>query len=127
MNAMEPETMTSPVAAMINAPDTVREPLPAQAISPPTAPAEAAAELGSDGFAALIHKIGAPSISELDKMIGDLQEARSYLQAEGERIEREAVGYTELSQTALESVRIISDTVSEWRKAGHPVRNANRA
>jgi hypothetical protein len=127
MNAMEPETIMSPVEAMMNAPETVREPLPVQGMSPPTAPVGPAAELGSDGFAALIYKIGAPTISELDKMIGELQEARSYLQAEGERIEREAVGYTELSQTALESVRIISDTVSEWRKAGHPVRNASRA
>ena len=54
-------------------------------------------------------------------MIGELQQAKGYLQSEGERIEREAVGYVQLSQTALESVKIISETVGEWRKAGHPV------
>jgi hypothetical protein len=33
----------------------------------------------------------------------------------------------QLSQTALESVRIIAETVGEWRKAGHPVRGSNGA
>jgi hypothetical protein len=46
---------------------------------------------------------------------------------ESERIERETVGYTELSQTAMESVRIIAETVGEWRKAGHPVRSTHGA
>jgi hypothetical protein len=69
--------------------------------------------------------MGAPSIVELEKIIGELQQARTYLQAESERIERETVGYAELSQTAMESVRIIAETVGEWRKAGHPVRSTS--
>jgi hypothetical protein len=127
MDVMEPDVSTQSVAAMTDAAEAFADPAPAQEAAPPTAPVEVGAELGGDTCAALIHKISTPSIEELDKMIGELQEARDYLQAEGERIEREAVGYTELSQTALESVRIISDTVSEWRKAGHPVRHSTRA
>jgi hypothetical protein len=69
--------------------------------------------------------MGAPSIVELEKIIDELQQARTYLQAESERIERETVGYAELSQTAMESVRIIAETVGEWRKAGHPVRSTS--
>ena len=64
---------------------------------------------------------------EVDRLIGELQQAKAYLQSEGERIEREAVGYVQLSQTALESVKIISETVGEWRKAGHPVRGGSGA
>jgi hypothetical protein len=115
MDVMEPDVSTQPVAPMTDAAEAFAEPAPSQEAAPPTAPVELGPELGGDA-----------SIEELDKMIGELQEARDYLQAEGERIEREAVGYTELSQTALESVRIISDTVSEWRKAGHPVRHGTR-
>ncbi len=126
MDVMEPDVSTQPVAPMTDAAEAFAEPAPSQEAAPPTAPVELGPELGGDACAALIHKISTPSIEELDRMIGELQEARDYLQAEGERIEREAVGYTELSQTALESVRIISDTVSEWRKAGHPVRHGTR-
>jgi hypothetical protein len=54
-------------------------------------------------------------------VISELQQARAYLDSEGERIERETQRYLQLSQTTVESVKIISDAVSEWRKAGHPV------
>ena len=127
MDAMEPDVSTQAVTAMMELADGVRAPVPVQEMSPPTAPAAGEAELGNDTFASLIQKISALSVAELERMIDELQEARSYLQAEGERIEREALGYAALSQTALESVRIISETVSDWRKAGHPVRSLNGA
>jgi hypothetical protein len=128
MDVMEPDVSTPAVKAMMELADEVRAPVPEQELSPPTAPpAEGEADPGGDTFASLIQKISALSVAELERMIDELQEARSYLQAEGERIEREAIGYAALSQTALESVRIISDTVSEWRKAGHPVRGLNAA
>ena len=81
----------------------------------------------SDNVSSLVQNLGAPSIDELEKIIGELQQARTYLKSESERIERETVGYTELSQTAMESVRIIAETVGEWRKAGHPVRSTHGA
>jgi hypothetical protein len=125
MDAMEPDVSTPAVKAMMELADEVRVPVPEQELSPPTVPAEGEPVPGGDTFASLIQKISALSVAELERMIDELQEARSYLQAEGERIEREAIGYAALSQTALESVRIISDTVSEWRKAGHPVHGLN--
>jgi hypothetical protein len=86
---------------------------------------ETGPELGGDDFAPLIQKIGDTSIAEFEKLIGELQQARADLQSEGERIQRETVRYAQLSQTASETVKIISETVSAWRKAGHPVRNTN--
>ena len=56
-------------------------------------------------------------------MFGGLQEARDFLQAEGERVQREAEHYTTLTQMASASLKIISDTVAGWREAGHPLRN----
>ena len=101
-------------------------PADASSSSPPTVPPDVAPEAGSDNVSSLVQNLGAPSIDELEKIIGELQQARSYLKSESERIERETVGYTELSQTAMESVRIIAETVGEWRKAGHPVRSTHR-
>jgi len=75
---------------------------------------------GAGHIAPLIAKIAAPSIAEFEKLIGELQEAKAYLQSEGERIRRETDSYMQLSQSASESVKIISDAIGEWRKAGHP-------
>ena len=72
--------------------------------------------------APLIQKIGATSIAEIEKLIGELQETRNFLESEGQRVQRETARYINLTQRALDSVRIIFDTLSGWRQAGHPMR-----
>src|SRR5262249_40832740 len=74
-------------------------------------------------IAPLVQQVGATSIAEIEKMIGELQEAKDFLQSEGERVQRETEHYTTLTQMASASVKIISDTVAKWREAGHPLRN----
>ena len=77
-------------------------------------------------IAPLVEKVGATPIAEIEKMIGELQEAKDFLQSEGERVQRETEHYTTLTQMASASVKIISDTVAGWREAGHPLRNHSR-
>ena len=77
--------------------------------------------------APLIQKVGAPSIAQIEKLIGELHEARNLLEAEGERIQRETAHYVKFTQLASSSVKIIFDTVSGWREAGHPIRNQSRS
>jgi hypothetical protein len=77
-------------------------------------------------IAPLILKVGATSIAEIEKMIRELQEAKDFLQSEGERVQRETERYTSLTQMALASVKIIADTVAGWREAGHPLPNQPR-
>jgi len=74
-------------------------------------------------IAPLVQNLGTTSIAEIEKMIGKLQEARDFLQGDGERVQREAERYVSLTQVASASVKIISDTVAGWREAGHPLRN----
>src|SRR5215471_13362780 len=78
-------------------------------------------------LAPLVEKIGATPIGEIEKLIGDLQEAKNFLQSEWERIQRETTRYTKLAQTASASVEIIFDAVRGWREAGHPVDNQSRS
>jgi hypothetical protein len=125
MNAIELDEATQAEATITDVAEAIRDLVPG--LSVPEAPIDAGAGPGGDPFASLLQKIGATTVVELDRLIGELQEAKAYLQSEGERIERETVGYVALSQTALESVKIISETVGEWRKAGHPVRGNNGA
>jgi hypothetical protein len=70
-------------------------------------------------IAPLIQQVATTSIAEINQLIAELQEAKNYLQSEGERIEQETVRYTNLTQMASATVRIISDAVSQW----HPARN----
>ena len=74
-------------------------------------------------IAPLIQKVGAASIAEIDRLIAELQEAKSYLLSEGERIEKEMVRYANLTQMALASAKIIFDAVSQW----HPARKQQNA
>ena len=70
-------------------------------------------------IAPLIEKVGATSIAEIDRLIAELQDARNYLRAEGERIERETVRHANLTLMASATTKIISDAVSQW----HPASN----
>ena len=79
-------------------------------------------ETGTE-IAPLIQQIGDTSIAEIDRLIAELQEAKSYLLSEGERIEKEMVRYANLTQMALASAKIIFDAVSQW----HPARKQQNA
>jgi hypothetical protein len=58
---------------------------------------------------------GATSIADIDKLMGELQTARDYLQSEGERVRRMTARYAHLAQTASASVKIIAESVGKWR------------
>jgi hypothetical protein len=66
-------------------------------------------------IAPLIQRLGATSTAEIERLIVDLQEAKDHLQSESERIERETLRYTSLTQMASTTAKIISDAVSQWQ------------
>ena len=84
--------------------------------------AEAAGEL-SETIGDLVQKVGATSVAEIEKLIGDLQAARSYLKAEADRLQQELTRYAHLSDTASASVKIITESLGQWRKGNEAVRN----
>jgi hypothetical protein len=93
-----------------------------QTEAPSTPTAETDVEI-----APLVQKVGATSIAEIEKLIGKLQEAKDFLKSEGDRVQREVANYTNLTQMASASVKIISDTVAGWREAGPPLRNQSHS
>jgi hypothetical protein len=80
-------------------------------------------ELTSDNVMPLIQKIAAGSIAEIEKVIVELQATRSFLQSEGERIHQETVRFAQLNRTATASVKIISESISEWLQSGGHARS----
>ena len=90
------------------------------------APSTGSTEIDAE-IVPLVQKIEAGSIAEIEKMIGEMQEAKNFLQTEWERIQRETARYMKLAQTASASVEIIFETVRGWREAGHPVDNESKS
>jgi hypothetical protein len=58
---------------------------------------------------------GAASIADIERLMAELQAARDYLQAEGERVRLANANYAHLAQTASASARVIVESISKWR------------
>ena len=78
-------------------------------------------------IAPIIQKLGATSIADIDNLVSELQEAKDYLQSEGERIRAEVAHYAALAGAASASVKIIFDVLRAWRTTGHPAHNQSQA
>jgi hypothetical protein len=79
----------------------------------------------SETIGELVQKVGAPSIAEIERLIGDLQAARNYLKAEAERIQQDTARYAHLSDTASASVKIITESLGQWRKGSETGRGTS--
>jgi hypothetical protein len=84
-------------------------------------------EESDQGLASLIRSVGMASITDIDNLVSELQDARDYLQSEGERIRAEVAHYAALAGAASASVKIIFDAVRAWRKADHSAHNQSHA
>ena len=68
-------------------------------------------------IAPFIHKVGATSIAEIDRLIAELRQTKEHLQSERQRVEAEMLRYTNLAEMASATAKIISDAVSQWYPA----------
>ena len=55
------------------------------------------------------------SVQEVDRLIGELQQLRELLHQEGARVQREITEYAHLSQSAMQSTKIIAESLSHWK------------
>jgi len=67
----------------------------------------------------VLQRVSSTSVQEIDKLITELQMLRDKLQSEAARVQREIVEYATLSQGALQSTKIIAESLIQWRKASH--------
>jgi hypothetical protein len=100
--------------------DKIRELIRGEAPRAVLANDDAPAEPYIDTIAPILKRVGAASIAGMEKLISELDEARTFLKTEGERIQREAAHYANLTQTADASVKIIAESLREWRTANGP-------
>ena len=73
-------------------------------------------QLVANDINSVLQRATATSVQEIDKLITELQTLRDTLQSEAARVQREIVEYATLSQAALQSTKIIAESLTHWKK-----------
>lgn len=81
----------------------------------PSAEPTATPQAESDNLNSLLERVSGATVAEIDRLITELQNIRSLLQSEGERVRREITGYAGLSQSAVATMKVINDTLTQLR------------
>jgi hypothetical protein len=79
---------------------------------------ETDSELVASNIGTLFQRVAGTSVQEIDGLIGELQRLRSLLQDQGARVQRQLAQYAHLSQSAIESTKIIAESLVQWKKVG---------
>lgn len=72
----------------------------------------------------LIGQVAGNSIREIDNVTAGLRALRGQLESQGERVQREVIEYATLSQSTMESTKIISEQLAKWKKSQRAPRAA---
>ena len=75
-------------------------------------------ELLASSIEALVQPVAGTSVQEIDRVIAELQTLRALLEEEGARVQRELAEYAHLSQSAMQSTKIIADSLAQWKTVG---------
>jgi hypothetical protein len=88
---------------------------------------DAAADPAAENLNALIRRVAGASMEEIDRVILELQGIRDMLRSEGERVSRELSGYASLSHASMTAMKVIGDSLKQWKDAPltHSRRKAN--
>ncbi len=70
----------------------------------------------SDNLNSLIRRVSGASMEEIDRVILELQGVRDMLRNEGERVSREIAGYASLSHAAMTAMKVIADSLKQWKE-----------
>ena len=84
---------------------------------------DATAEATVNNVNSLIQRVAGTSLTEIEKLVSELESLRDLLHAEGQRVQREISGYAQLSQAAMKSTRMIADNVAQWKRAADGLRH----
>jgi hypothetical protein len=76
---------------------------------------DAAAEATVNNVNTLIQRVAGVTSNEIENLISELEELRTFMHQEGERVQRELASFARLSQTAMKSSRMIADSLAQWK------------
>ncbi|HEY5217516.1 MAG TPA: hypothetical protein VIJ17_11575 [Pseudolabrys sp.] len=76
-----------------------------------------AADPATENLNSLIQRVSGASMEEIDRVILELQSVRDMLRQEGERVSREIAGYASLSHASMTAMKVIADSLTQWKNA----------
>jgi hypothetical protein len=76
---------------------------------------ESDSEVVANNISTLLQRVAGTSVQEIDRLIAELQTLREILQTEGARVQREITEYAHLSQSAMQSTKIIAESLGHWK------------
>jgi hypothetical protein len=68
----------------------------------------------ANNISSLLERVAGTSVQEIDRLVAELKILRDTLSAEGERVGREIARYATLSQSAMQSTKIIGESIARW-------------
>jgi hypothetical protein len=74
-------------------------------------------EMVASNINSVLQRATATSVQEIDKLIAELQTLSDTLHSERARVQREIVQYSTLARAALESTKIIAESLAQFKKA----------
>lgn len=72
-------------------------------------------DAAADNANSIIDRVAGASVSEIERVMAELAGLRDMLRSEGERVQREIAGYASLSQAAMTSMKIVGDSLVNWK------------
>ena len=79
---------------------------------------ETDSELVANNIVSLLQRVAGTSVKDINGLIAELETLRALLQEEGARVQREVAEYAHLSQSAMQSTKIIADSLAQWKMVG---------
>ena len=64
----------------------------------------------------LMERVAEASLQEIDDLIAELRRRREQLLGESERVQRAIIEYAQLSQSTMQSTKIITESLAYWNK-----------
>jgi hypothetical protein len=83
-------------------------------------------ETAVDSINSVIDRVSGAAVAEIERVMAELTTVRDMLRNEGERVQREISGYASLSQAAMTSMKIIGDSLVQWKSQSSPVPAAHK-
>ena len=87
-------------------------------VATPRQSPEADSEVVANGISTLLERVAGSSVAEIDRLTSELHNLRELLRSEGVRVQREITEYARLSQSAMQSTKIITESLSKWKSEG---------
>ncbi len=86
---------------------------------------DSGADPAAEHLNALIRRVAGASMEEIDRVILELQGVRDMLRSEGERVSRELSSYASLSHASMTAMKVIGDSLKQWKEA--PINQSRRS